>query len=816
MNDYKNIGLKNSEVKERLLKYGPNSVKMERKAPPFLVFLKTLYNPLILLLLACSAVSAFLGDIKSLVTISIMVLLSSFLDFYNTYKSDKAAQKLKDQIKITTIAIRNETEQEIRVENIVPGDVIKLSVGDIVPADGVVLEPHHCFTNEAPLTGESFPIAKKKNDELLMGSSISTGECLMSVIKTGKETKFNHVISNLSKAETPTEFDHEISKFSILILKTTILLAIFVFIVNSILHGNYLNSLLFAVALAVGMAPEMMPMIIAINLTKGSLAMAKKGVIVKKLSAIQNFGSMDILCTDKTGTLTEDSIALVKYVDAQGNKSKDVLKFAYINSFLSNGFRNPLDKAIIKFEKLSIDGYRKIDEIPFDFTRRREAIIVKSQDKHIIISKGAPEEVFKCCKHHIAKGKSLDQETIQTAHQTYEKLSRGGFRVLAIAYGEVAEKAAYSTSDEKDLIFLGFLAFLDPPKTTVVNTIKKMTDYGVKIKIITGDNELVSQRIAQEINFPITGILLGSEIDKLTDDQLNQRAHNVNLFAKVNPDQKLRIIQTIQNHGHVVGYIGDGINDSPSLKAADVGISVNNATDIAKESADLIMMRKELDDLVLAVIEGRKTFVNTMKYLMMNSSSNFGNMFSMAGASAILPFLPMLPTQLLFNNLLYDTSQFTIPADNVDINDLKTPKRMSISVVKKFMVIMGPISSIFDFLTFYTLFFVLGLGQSQFQTGWFMESLATQVFIVYFIRTKAIPFLQSSPSKYLIAGTTFSVLVGWIVAMSKFGSFFGFTPLPYSIIITIILIVLCYVILGEIVKQFFYRKIISSEELKNI
>lgn len=816
MNINKDIGLKTSEAKALLVKFGPNSVVLAKKSSPVIQFLKTFYNPLILLLLACSVVSAFLGDTKSLVTIGLMVLLSSTLDFYNTYKSDKAAQKLKDRIKISTTAIRDGIAQEIKVEEIVPGDVLHLRVGDIVPADGFVFESNHCFTNEAALTGESFPINKKEKDELMMGSSISTGECLMLVEKTGTETKYSHIVSNLSKADAPTEFDREISKFSILILKTTILLGLFVFVVNSLLKGNYLNSLLFAVALAVGMAPEMMPMIITINLSKGSLAMAKKGVIVKKLSAIQNFGSMDILCTDKTGTLTEDSIALVKYVDAFGKTSKEVLKYAYVNSFLSDGFRNPLDDAIIEFEKQDVKGYEKIDEIPFDFDRRREAIIVEENGKRLLISKGAPEEIFKCCNHHSIKGTSLDKNTLKIAHQTYEKLSRGGFRVLAIAYDEISKKDDYSVSDEKDLIFLGFLAFLDPPKLTVASTLQKMIDYGVRIKIITGDNELVSQRIAQEIGLPITGVLLGSEIDKLTDDELNHKAHNVNLFAKVNPDQKLRIIKTIQAHGHVVGYIGDGINDSPSLKAADVGISVNNATDIAKESADLIMMRKELDDLVLAVIEGRKTFINTMKYLMMNSSSNFGNMFSMAGASAILPFLPMLPTQILFNNLLYDTSQFSLPLDNVDASDLRNPKKMNIKVVKKFMVIVGPISSIFDFLTFYILFFVLKLGESQFQTGWFMESLATQIFIVYFIRTKAIPFLQSRPSKYLVIGTVSVVAVGWIVAMSSLGAFFGFTALSAIVVFKIVAIVLCYVVLGETMKQIFYRKLISAEELKQV
>ena len=806
-------GLTASEAQKRLSTYGPNAVAFEKKTPPIVVFLLTLKSPLIILLVASSILSAYFGDIRSCITIISMVFLSSILDFVNTYKSDQAAQKLKDTIKITSCVVRDGKDIEIHIEELVPGDVVKLRVGDIVPADGTISSVEHLHINESALTGESFPAPKEEGGEVWMGSSVTTGKATLLVTATGSKTRFSHIVANLSKSEAPTEFDREVKDFSALIIKATAVLVVFVFLVNIFMKGNYLEALMFAVALAVGMTPEMMPMIIAINLSKGSLAMAKRGVIVKRLSSIQNFGSLDLLCTDKTGTLTEDSIALVKYVDAFGKESEDVLLHAYLNSQFTDGFKNPLDEAIQDFKHLSTTNYEKLDEIPFDFIRRRETVIVDHQGHPLLITKGAPEEIFAICKHAHKKGVSFSHDVICSAKATYEKLSTSGFRVLALATRDIDPKKKYSSDDERDLTFLGLLAFLDPPKTSVSATLKKMQSYGIGIKIITGDNDLVSKRIAQEINLKITGVLLGTEMDELSDDELNQKAHGVNLFAKVNPDQKLRIIKTLQAHGHVVGYIGDGINDAPSLKAADVGISVNNATDIAKESADIIMMRKDLDDLVQAVIEGRKTFVNTMKYLMMSLSSNFGNMFSMAGASVFLPFLPMLPAQVLFNNLLYDSSQFTLPADNVDEADLMHPKKLRINLVRRFMVIMGPISSIFDFLTFGLLYGILHLSAGSFQTGWFIESLATQIFVVYIIRTKLLPFIQSRPSKYLVSGTLLMVLIGWVTALTHFGHYFAFSSVPTSAIIAIVLMVLVYLIIVQFVKQWFYSHLVSKAEI---
>jgi Mg2+-importing ATPase len=809
MKQYPNeTGLDHREAQKLLQEFGPNAVSLEKKANLFEQFLMMFKSPLIILLLVSSAISAGFGEVESFIIILFIVLLSMTLDLFNSYKSDKAAQDLKNQIRVTATVIREGHEQEIRIEQLVPGDLVILRVGDIIPADGKVMEAEHCFVNEASLTGESFPQEKEINGDLFMGSSVTTGEALMKVTQTGSRTHFNHIISNLSKAGSETEFDRELKGFSMLVLKITMGLVVAVFLINAVLKGNYLESLLFAVALAVGMTPEMMPMIITINLSKGSLAMAKHGVIVKRLSAIQNFGSMDILCTDKTGTLTEDHIALVQYLDAYGQTSEETLRYGFYNSALTSGFKNPLDDAVQQFRHLKLSGVKKLAEIPFDFVRRRESIVVREEDKNILITKGAPEEVLKICH--------LDTKIEQAALDTYNRLSKTGFRVLAIAKAEVETKKKYGVEDEKSMTFLGVLAFLDPPKESVAKTLKNMQKYSIGIKIITGDNELVSQHIAEAVGLTITGVLLGTQIDKMTDEQLFHKMQGVNLFARVNPDQKLRIIKTLQARGHVIGYIGDGINDAPSLKAADVGISVNNGTDIAKESADLIMIRKNLDDLILAVIEGRKTFMNTTKYLMMALSSNFGNMFSMAGASLILPFLPMLPTQVLLNNLLYDSSQFTLPVDHVDDQDLRYPKRLNIGILRKFMFVFGPVSSVFDFLTFGLLYFWLHLSQAQFQAGWFIESLATQVFVIYIIRTKLLPFIQSRPSKYLVGSTVFMVALGWAIALSFAGKFVGFQPIGWFPILMIGIMVVIYLVLVEIVKKWFWRYWINQDSIKEM
>lgn len=800
-------GLSHIEVTERLKRYGHNEIAKRKKMSGLADFLLRFKNPLIFILLIAAVISASFGDWTSSVIIVVIVLISVTLDFINTYKSQKAAEALKERVKITATVIRDGKSQEIPLANIVPGDIILLTPGDLIPADGKIIQARDFFINESSLTGESFPVEKVVANEVFMGSSAVTGSAVMEVITTGQTTKFGKIAEALTKKEDLTEFDKSIKDFSYLIMKITFALVIFIFFINTLFKRDLFESFLFSAALAVGLTPELLPMIIAINLSKGSIIMAKHGVIVKKLSAIQNFGSMDILCTDKTGTLTEDKITLIKCVDGLGQQSDDVLFYAYLSSSYHSGFVSPLETAIKEFQSINISDYKKIDEIPFDYLRRRGSIVAERQDKRIMITKGAPEEILKVCTSYGKDSGAFPQDLMDNAISQYKILSQDGFRVLGVAIKEISDiKDVYSKNEENKMSFIGFAAFLDPAKKTAAETLKLLKNHGVEIKIITGDNELVTQKIVHDIDLPVKGIIMGSEIEDMNDTTLRIKAEGATIFARVSPDQKTRIIQALRANGHVVGYLGDGINDAPSLKAADVGVSVNNAVDVAKESADLILLKKSLRDLINGVVEGRKTFSNTLKYLMMTLSSNFGNMFSMAGASLFLPFLPMLPAQILLNNLLYDGSQFAIPMDNVDREDVQKPKKMNMSFIKKFMIVFGPISSLFDFATFIALFWVFKLQAAGFQTGWFIESLATQTFVIYIIRTKKVPFFKSLPNKYLAMSTISIVVIGWLTALISIGHIFNFAPLPIPAILSIVVIIASYLIIVELVKSWFYKK----------
>jgi Mg2+-importing ATPase len=585
-----------------------------------------------------------------------------------------------------------------------------------------------------------------------------------------------------------------------------------IFLIDIILKHNFFDSFLFAVALAVGLTPELLPMIITLNLSKGSLAMAKHGVIVKRLSAIQNFGNMDILCTDKTGTLTEDKIVLVKYVDGEGQDSESVLLAAYLNSVFSSGFKSPLDGAIRDFKTLDTSAYIKIDEVPFDYVRRRDSVVVSLADKHHLIVKGAPEQIIDVCTSYGADAGALTAELHADVIATYQAMSKDGFRVLGVAEKVLPpDQKTYTKEDEVSLTFLGFIAFFDPPKESVGETLKTLEAYGIEIKILTGDNELVTQKVMQEISLPSKGILMGTEIEHMTDAALAAKVEGITVFARVSPDQKERIIRALRSHGHVVGYMGDGINDAPPLAAADVGISVNNAVDVAKDTADLILLEKSLDTLTEGVAEGRKTFANTLKYLMMDLSSNFGNMFSMAGASALFSFLPMTPPQILLNNLLYDSSQLAIPTDAVDQSYMMKPRRFKIRFIKLFMLIFGPISSVFDFITFFLLVSVFHFGGAAFQTGWFLESIITQTLVVYVIRTKKIPFLESSPSRALLLTTLGAVAVAWAVAYLPIHVLFGLVPLGILPVLSILGLTIVYLVCIEFAKRWFYLKIVTDD-----
>jgi Mg2+-importing ATPase len=615
-------------------------------------------------------------------------------------------------------------------------------------------------------------------------------------------TKFAHIAKDLTSQHRPTEFDREIQDFSSLIIKIIIFLVIFVFIVNIAFHKPALESILFSLALAVGLTPELLPLIISLNLTRGSLAMAHHGVIVKQLSAVQNFGSMDILCTDKTGTLTEDEIRLVKYLDGFGKESKHVLELGMVTSAFSTAFSNPMDAAILQFKHVDISAYKKIDEIPFDFERKREAVVVaNSKGERELIVKGAPEEVLLVSTHY--GGKLLKDEVLANINQQYDKLSRGGFRVLGVARRKIETEKSYEPSDESNMEFIGFLAFLDPAKKTVNSTLELMRTYGINIKIITGDNSFVTEKIASDINLKSLGTISGDKIAKLNRVALARAVEENTIFARVDPEQKMLIIEALQKNGHVVGYMGDGINDAPSLRAADVGVSVDNAVDVSKDAADFIMLRKNLHELTLGVIEGRKTFVNTLKYLRMGLSSNFGNMFSMAGASLFLPFLPMKATQILLNNLLYDASQTSIPLDRVDDVDIVKPRIMKLAEIKKFMWSYGLLSSVFDFSTFGVLYLIFHTQQGSFQTGWFIESFLTQTLVVFIIRSRYSP-LKSHPSPYLIATIGATITAALLAALTPLSQFFRFGPISWPIIGAIALLVGVYLFAAEQLKKHFF------------
>lgn len=791
-------GLSTTEAAARLKLYGLNALVERHHQSAFRTFLEEFKSPLIIMLLVASLISFFSGSYISSVLIISIVVISSIINFSVSYKSQKAAEKLAHQIQPQARAIRDNKETLVAIEHIVPGDVVILEAGNIVPADGTVLEGNDFFVNESSLTGESFPQEKSIKDEVFLGSGVVTGRAYVEVVATGAKTRFYNIVALLSKKESPNEFERGIKDFSLLITRIVIAMTVFVFLVNAILKHNIVESLIFSLALAVGLTPELLPMIIALNVSKASLRMAKHGVIVKKLSAIESFGSMDVLCTDKTGTLTEDRITLVKCVDIEGNSSNDVFQAAYITSTFHTGTKSPLDDAIVQYKDIPVEECVKVDEIPFDFERRRNSIVAEISGKRMLISKGAPEQLIEVT--------NLSEGERARALALFKDLSSSGYRVLGIGTKEMSEqKTVYTRDDEKDLNFKGFVAFIDPPKQGVKEVLEELVQRGITVKVITGDNAIIAEKVAREVGFQFIQILESKEIDGLSDSELSARAEATNIFARVTPAQKDRIIEILKSNGHVVGYLGDGINDAPSLRAADVGISVNNATDVAKESADIILVEKSLEQLVDGVVEGRRTFANTVKYISMGISSNFGNMFSMTGASLFLPFLPMLPAQLLLNNLLYESSQFALVFDNVDDDVLNRPKPWDIQFIKRFMVVFGTISSVFDFVTFFVLYKIFDLTHASFQTGWFIESFATQILVIFIIRTERSIFKGKWAHPLVTCVSLFTVVFAWYIALSSLGTIFGFTTIPFTYVAYISGIVLLYLITAEISKKYFYR-----------
>jgi Mg2+-importing ATPase len=725
-------------------------------------------------------------------------------------------------VRATATVYRNGKAKEIKIREIVPGDIVDLFAGDMVPADLRIISCKDLFINQASLTGESFPIEKiaepihpesKAISELtniaFMGSSVVSGTGLGLVVKTGLATQFGELSRNLAAIVTESSFDKGIRKFTWLMIRFMLLLVVIIFGINALLKGNFIEALLFSLAVAVGLTPEMLPMLVAINLSKGAIAMSKKQVIVKRLNSIQNFGAMDVLCTDKTGTLTLDRIVLEKHCDVVRNENDDVLRFAYINSFYQTGLRNILDRAILKYEKLLVKQYKKVDEVPFDFSRKIMSVVVEVDGRHTIVSKGAPEEIFKRCTKFELDGEILDmQDLILTdLKEEYNDLSADGFRVLAIAYKNVENKKnVYSKDDEQGLTLKGYVAFLDPPKPTAKKTIEVLKSLGIEFKVLTGDNELVTKKICSEVGLDVKGLTTGDELEKINDEKLRELVKTTSVFARLSPLQKERIIRALHKNKHIVGFLGDGINDALALKASDVGVSVNNAVDIAKESADIILLKKSLMVLRDGVIEGRKTFGNILKYIKMGASSNLGNMFSMTGASIFLPFLPMLPIQILLNNFLYDLSQVAIPSDEVDKEYLLKSRPWNVKYIKKFMLFIGPISSIFDFVTFGVLLFVFHASQPLFSTGWFLESLCTQTLVIHIIRTGKIPFIESKPSQFLLFASIYIVTIGLVIPLTPLGKFFGFVTPPPSYFIALFLIVVTYLFSVQIGKKWFIKK----------
>ncbi|MEI6331321.1 MAG: magnesium-translocating P-type ATPase [Pseudanabaena sp. ELA645] len=842
-------GLSEAEAKQRLGKYGLNEIAREKAIAWYVQLLKTVTNPLSLLLLVLAIVSLFTGSLAAALIIFIMVMFGGLLRFSQEFQSNKAAEKLREMVSATATVNRQDrlkepsksapkqeasltTGIEIAVKLLVPGDIIFLSAGDMIPADVRLIAAKDLFLSQSTLTGESLPAEKhvelpddkEKNPlELVnlcfMGTAVVSGSGTAVIVETGSHTYLASLAKTVSGRKPRTSFDKGVNGVTMLLLRFMLVMAPLVFLINGIFKKNWVEAFTFALSVAVGLAPEMLPVIVTANLAKGAIAMSDKKVIVKNIDAIQDFGSMNILCTDKTGTLTQDKIVLQRHLDPYGQESKDVLKYAYLNSFYQTGLKNLLDIAVLEhnqeLESLNIEkNYHKFDEIPFDFSRRRMSVVVEEMGKqHVLICKGAVEEVLKVCTQLKVNDEVevINDSSRAKVTDLQQKLNSDGLRVIAVAYKVMpTDQSHYSISDESDLVLLGNIAFLDPPKESAAKAIKALKRNGVDVKIITGDNEIISRKICKDVGLPVDHVLMGSDIESLSDDKLGEVAGNTTIFAKVSPIQKARVIQVLRKKGNIVGYMGDGINDAAALREADVGISVDTAVDIAKESADIILLEKNLLILESGVVEGRRTFANIIKYIRMGTSSNFGNMFSVLGASALLPFLPMQPVQILINNLLYDFSQTGIPFDDVDREDLVNPPKWKIDNIQRFMIFIGPISSIFDYATYALMWFVFGANsvehQALFQTGWFVESLMTQTLIVHVIRTSKIPFIQSRAAFPMLMITATVMGIAMYLPFSAIATSIGFVPLPAVYFVWLAFILTSYCLLTQFVKTWFIKK----------
>ncbi len=823
-------GLNSEEAERRLEEYGANVVVQEKRSGWTKLLFNAIINPLVILLAVLATISLLTQDVETAAIISVMVLMGIVLRFVQEYRADNAAAKLKAMIHVTATVMRDGVAKEIPLAEIVPGDVVKLAAGDMIPADVRLVASKDLFVIQSSLTGESLPVEKfdtiqdgaartplESQNLCFLGTSVESGSGTAVVINTGFNTYLGRMAGMITTQTQETSFDKGVKRFTWLMLRFMFVMVPFVFLINGLTKGSWREAFFFALAVAVGLTPEMLPMIVTVCLSKGAIAMSKKKVIIKRLNSIQNLGAMDVLCTDKTGTLTVDHVILEQHCDVVQNEDDDVLMMAYLNSHFQTGLRNILDRAILArkeiHEQLHIPEHNKIDEIPFDFSRKVMSVVVELPDaKTRMITKGAPEEIFKRSTDFELDGEihPIDPVLIADLKEEYERLSSDGFRVLALAYKDLDRKQAYTKDDESGMILKGYLAFLDPPKETASPAIQALQAHGIAVKVLTGDNELVTKKICSEVGLAVDHLLMGSDVAEMSDQELADAAEKTTVFARLSPADKQRIVKALQAKGHAVGFMGDGINDSPALRAADVGISVDSAVDIAKESADAILLEKSLMVLEEGVLEGRKVFANILKYIRMGASSNFGNMFSVLGASIFLPFLPMMPVQILTNNLLYDVSQTSIPTDEVDPEQIAKPRPWSIGELSRFILFIGPVSSIFDYSTYFMMLYLFNCwnpaNASLFQSGWFVESLLTQTLIIHVIRTNKVPFLQSRASWPLMLTSAIVMAIGIWLPHSPFAASLGFVGLPGLYWPLIVLTLLCYVVLTQVVKNFLYKK----------
>jgi len=816
----KTSGLTTDEAQKRLTNYGSNSLKPKKNSNALTLLIAQFKSPIIIILLLATCLSLFLHNVVDASIIFTIVIISGFLGFWQEYSASNAIEKLLAIVQIKTAVLRDGNQQEIPVEDIVPGDIVILNAGDIVPGDSLLLESKDLFVDEAMLTGETYPVEKtistlpantqlaQRTNSVWMGTHIVSGTAKVLVTLTAKNTEFGKVSERLKLKAPETEFERGIRRFGYFLGEVTLVLVVIIFAINVYLHRPMLDSFLFSLALAVGLTPQLLPAIISINLAHGAKKMAEKKVIVKRLASIENFGSMNIICSDKTGTLTEGTVKVEAALDVNGIASEKAFLFAYLNASYETGFTNPIDEAIINHQKLDLKEYQKHDEIPYDFIRKRLSISYKQDGNYTMATKGALSNILEVCSTVETKeGNIVEIATMQSQIQKhFEEFSNQGFRTIGIAYKKLPSEVLINKSDEKDMTFLGFLTLFDPPKANIAETIANLKKLGVSLKVITGDNHLVAASISKKMGLSDNKIITGSELREMSDGALLHRVAAIDVFAEIEPNQKERIIIAMQKAGNVVGYMGDGINDASALHAADVGISVDTAADVAKDAADIVLLEKDLSVLIEGVREGRTTFANTLKYVFMATSANFGNMFSMAGISLFIPFLPLLPKQILLTNLLTDFPEMTIATDNVDDEMIDHPRRWDIKAIRKFMITFGLVSSLFDYLTFGLLLLVLHVNEGQFRTGWFLESVISASIIVLVIRSRK-PFFKSKPGKYLLVATLSIAVITIILPFTSIGNMFGFSPLSFTTYLLLLLIVILYIIAAEVTKSIFYKRV---------